>query len=178
MSVIGRTAAIGRTAEELNWDLSYLLQLWRAVEGAAKQQSGAFLIYQESSLVIRAIRDYFHQDIGEMLIDTEAIYEQAQQFMSHVMPQNVDPHQALQGRRAALLALPDRAPDRVRLLALGAPARGRRRGDRPHRGAGRHRRQLRARDARRRHRGNRVPHQPGSGRGDRAGSCGCATWAA
>jgi ribonuclease E len=89
MSVIGRTAAIGRTAEELNWDLSYLLQLWSAVEGAAKQQSGAFLIYQESSLVIRAIRDYFHQDIGEILIDTEAIYEQAQQFMSHVMPQNV-----------------------------------------------------------------------------------------
>jgi ribonuclease E len=89
MSVIGRTAAIGRTAEELNWDLTYLLQLWTAVEGAAKQQSGAFLIYQESSLVIRAIRDYFHQDIGEVLIDTEAIYEQAQQFMSHVMPQNV-----------------------------------------------------------------------------------------
>ncbi len=90
MSVIGRTAAIGRTAEELNWDLTYLLQLWGAVEGAAKQQSGAFLIYQESSLVIRAIRDYFHQDIGEMLIDTEAIYEQAQQFMGHVMPQNVN----------------------------------------------------------------------------------------
>jgi ribonuclease E len=89
MSVIGRTAAIGRTAEELSWDLAYLLQLWAAVEGAAKQQSGAFLIYQESSLVIRAIRDYFHQDIGEVLIDTEAIYEQAQQFMSHVMPQNV-----------------------------------------------------------------------------------------
>ncbi len=89
MSVIGRTAAIGRTAEELNWDLSYLMQLWRAIEGAASQQSGAFLIYQESSLVIRAIRDYFHQDIGEVLIDTEAIYEQAQQFMSHVMPQNV-----------------------------------------------------------------------------------------
>src|SRR5499427_5514280 len=89
MSVIGRTAAIGRTAEELNWDLSYLLQLWTAIEGAARQLSGALLIYQESSLVIRAIRDYFHQDIGEILIDTEAIYEQAQQFMSHVMPQNV-----------------------------------------------------------------------------------------
>ena len=53
-------------------------------------QTGAFLIYQESSLVIRAIRDYFHPDIGEILIDTEAIYEQAQQFMSHVMPANVN----------------------------------------------------------------------------------------
>jgi ribonuclease E len=90
MSVIGRTAAIGRSAEELNWDLSYLLQLWHAIESAATQQSGAFLIYQESSLVIRAIRDYFHQDIGEILIDTESIYEQAQQFMGHVMPGNVN----------------------------------------------------------------------------------------
>jgi ribonuclease E len=90
MSVIGRTAAIGREAEELTWDLNYLLQLWRAIESAAQQQSGAFLIYQESSLVIRAIRDYYHQDIGEVLIDTEGVYEQARQFMGHVMPQNVN----------------------------------------------------------------------------------------
>ena len=89
MSVIARTAGIGRTAEELNWDLNYLLQLWRAIESAAKQQQGAFLIYQEGSLVIRAIRDYFHQDIGEILIDTESIFEQARQFMGHVMPHNV-----------------------------------------------------------------------------------------
>jgi len=89
MSVIGRTAAIGRSAEELGWDLNYLLQLWRAIEDATKNQTGAFLIYQESSLVIRAIRDYFHQDIGEILIDTESVYEQARQFMGHVMPQNV-----------------------------------------------------------------------------------------
>ncbi|MBM3358370.1 MAG: Rne/Rng family ribonuclease, partial [Betaproteobacteria bacterium] len=90
MSVIGRTAAIGRSAEELTWDLNYLLQLWRAIENASRQQSGAFLIYQESSLVIRAIRDYYLQDIGEILIDTENIYEQAHQFMGHVMPQNVN----------------------------------------------------------------------------------------
>src|SRR5881296_664891 len=89
MSVIARTAGIGRSLEELQWDLNYLLQLWQAIDGAAKMQSGAFLIYQESSLVIRAIRDYFHPDIGEILIDTEGIYEQAQQFMSHVMPGNV-----------------------------------------------------------------------------------------
>ena len=89
MSVIARTAGIGRGTEELQWDLNYLMQLWRAIEDASKLQSGAFLIYQESSLVIRAIRDYFHPDIGELLIDTEAIYEQAQQFMSHVMPATV-----------------------------------------------------------------------------------------
>jgi ribonuclease E len=90
MSIIGRTAGLGRTLEELQWDLNYLLQLWRAIENASKQQGGAFLIYQESSLVIRAIRDYFHQDIGELLVDTDSIYEQARQFMAHVMPGNVN----------------------------------------------------------------------------------------
>ncbi len=90
MSLIGRTAGIGRTAEELKWDLSYLMQLWQAIEGAAVGQSGAFLIYQEGSLVIRAIRDYFTADVGEILIDTEEIFEQAQGFMAHVMPTNVN----------------------------------------------------------------------------------------
>jgi len=90
MSIIARTAGIGRSVEELTWDLNYLMQLWRAIETAAKQQGGAFLIYQEGSLVIRAIRDYFHQEIGEILIDTESVYEQARQFMGHVMPQNVN----------------------------------------------------------------------------------------
>ncbi|HEY9103910.1 Rne/Rng family ribonuclease [Chitinimonas sp.] len=86
MSIIARTAGIGRSAEELQWDLNYLLQLWRAIENAAGSQSGPFLIYQEGSLVIRAIRDYYQPDIGEILIDTEFVYEQARQFMSHVMP--------------------------------------------------------------------------------------------
>src|SRR6266487_4082272 len=82
MSVIARTAAIGRSAEELNWDLNYLMQLWTAVDGASKDQSGKpFLIYLESSLVIRAIRDYFQPDIGEILIDTDEIFEQAKAFM-------------------------------------------------------------------------------------------------
>ncbi|CAN7687315.1 Rne/Rng family ribonuclease [Duganella sp. LjRoot269] len=89
MSVIARTAGIGRNVDELQWDLNYLMQLWRAIEGAGKSASGAFLIYQESSLVIRAIRDYFQPDIGEILIDTDDIYEQAHQFMSHVMPDMV-----------------------------------------------------------------------------------------
>jgi len=89
MSIIARTAGIGRGVEELQWDLNYLLQLWSAIDSAANSQKGAFLIYQESSLVIRAIRDYFQPDIGEILIDTEEVFEQAQQFMSHVMPGNV-----------------------------------------------------------------------------------------
>jgi ribonuclease E len=89
MSLIARTAAIGRQAEELQWDLNYLLQLWTAIEGAAQQQSGAFLIYLEGSLVIRAIRDYFQPEIGEILIDTDEVYEQARAFMDTVMPGNV-----------------------------------------------------------------------------------------
>ncbi|MHB8982795.1 Rne/Rng family ribonuclease, partial [Thiobacillus sp.] len=90
MSLIARTAGIGRSAEEFQWDLNYLLSLWKAIDGASQSMSGAFLIYQEGSLVIRAIRDYFSADIGEILIDTEDIYEQAQQFMAHVMPANVN----------------------------------------------------------------------------------------
>ena len=70
--------------------MNYLTQLWYAIEAAANNQNGVFLIYQESSLVIRAIRDYFSQEIGEILIDSRDIYEQASQFMAHVMPANVD----------------------------------------------------------------------------------------
>ena len=89
MSIIARTAGIGRNTEELQWDLNYLTQLWTAVEEASTIQAGAFLIYQEGSLVIRAIRDYFSADIGEILIDTADVHEQAVQFMNHVMPGNV-----------------------------------------------------------------------------------------
>ena len=90
MSVIGRTAGVGSSLEELQWDLNYLKQLWTAIEEASQGQSGAFLIYQEGNLVIRAIRDYFHPEIGEILIDTQEIYDQATQFMNHVMPNYVD----------------------------------------------------------------------------------------
>jgi len=90
MSLIARTAGIGRSAEELQWDLNYLLQLWKAIESAAGSAPGPFLIYQESSLVIRAIRDYFTPDVGEILIDTDDIFEQARQFMAHVMPDTVN----------------------------------------------------------------------------------------
>src|SRR6187399_1037029 len=98
MSVIARTAAINRSIEELQWDLDYLLQLWRAVEAAGADRTPGpdgrytarpFLIYLESSLVIRAIRDYLQPDIGEILIDTEEIFEQAKSFMQTVMPGNV-----------------------------------------------------------------------------------------
>ncbi|NML85947.1 Rne/Rng family ribonuclease, partial [Polaromonas sp.] len=87
-SIIARTAGIGRSAPELQWDLNYLIKLWTAIDGAGKGGKGAFLIYQESSLVIRAIRDYFNSDIGDILFDTDDVYEQARQFMAHVMPEH------------------------------------------------------------------------------------------
>jgi ribonuclease E len=91
MSIIARTAGIGRSAEELQWDLNYLMQLWRAIEAASQsgQTGQPMLIYLESSLVIRAIRDYFQPDIGEILIDTTEIHDQARAFMDIVMPDNV-----------------------------------------------------------------------------------------
>jgi len=89
-SIIARTAGIGRNLEELQWDLNYLTQLWDAIEGAAKTEKAPSLIYLESSLVVRAIRDYFHPDIGEILIDTDDIFQQAQAFVGTVMPSNVN----------------------------------------------------------------------------------------
>ncbi|WP_225721190.1 Rne/Rng family ribonuclease [Candidatus Vallotiella sp. (ex Adelges kitamiensis)] len=89
MSMIARTAGIGRSAEELQWDLNYLLQLWRAIETTANGSRAPLLIYLESSLVIRAIRDCFQPDIGEILIDTQDIHDQARSFMEVVMPDNL-----------------------------------------------------------------------------------------
>src|SRR5258707_9653311 len=90
MSLSARPAGIGGAAEEMQWDLNYLLQLWHAIEKAATEEKGPCLIYLESSLVVRAIRDLFQPDIGEILVDTEAIYDQALSFMSTVMPANVN----------------------------------------------------------------------------------------
>ncbi|MCA1925523.1 MAG: Rne/Rng family ribonuclease, partial [Thiobacillus sp.] len=90
MSLIARTAGIGRSAEEFQWDLSYLLRIWKAIDGAAKQIRAPELIYLESNLITRAIRDHFSADIGEILIDTEDVYEQARAFMENVMPANVN----------------------------------------------------------------------------------------
>ena len=86
MSLIARTAGIGRSCEELQWDLNYLVQLWRAIEQAAAHHSDPYLLFMESSLLIRAIRDYFQPDIGEILIDSQEVYDQISEFMSYVMP--------------------------------------------------------------------------------------------
>ena len=89
MGVIIRTAGVGRDAEELQWDLDYLLSVWKAVADAALAKPAPFLIYQESRLIIRALRDYMRADIGEILIDTNEMYAEAREFVEQVMPHNV-----------------------------------------------------------------------------------------
>jgi ribonuclease E len=86
MGVIIRTAGVGRSVEELQWDLDYLLRLWGAIETASRERAAPFLIYQESNVIIRAIRDYLRQDIGEILIDDQEVHQQARDFVQQVMP--------------------------------------------------------------------------------------------
>ncbi|WP_297762984.1 ribonuclease E [uncultured Alcanivorax sp.] len=85
MGVIVRTAGLGRSAEELQWDLNYLLKLWNSIDDASQDRKAPFLIYQESNVIIRAIRDYLRKDIGEVLIDSKKVYDEAQGFVQQVM---------------------------------------------------------------------------------------------
>ena len=86
MGVIVRTAGVGRSTEEMQWDLDYLSQVWSAIEKASNDKPAPFLIYQESDIVVRALRDHYRNDIGEILIDSKQAYQQAHDFMSMVMP--------------------------------------------------------------------------------------------
>ncbi|MDE2406692.1 MAG: Rne/Rng family ribonuclease [Xanthomonadaceae bacterium] len=88
MGVIIRTAGVGRDAEELQWDLDYLLSIWRAIAEAALSKPAPFLIYQESRLIVRALRDYMRSDIGEILVDTPEMFAEALEFVEQVMPHN------------------------------------------------------------------------------------------
>ncbi len=90
MGVIVRTAGVGKSQDELQWDLDYLVQVWTAITAATAETPAPFLVYQESNVVIRAIRDYLRNDINELLIDDEAVYNQARDFMSKVMPHNLN----------------------------------------------------------------------------------------
>ncbi|MEW5837363.1 MAG: Rne/Rng family ribonuclease [Pseudomonadota bacterium] len=89
MGMIIRTAGVGRSTEELQWDLDYLLSVWQAIESAGKERNAPVLIYQESSLLIRALRDHLRDDIGEILIDDQDTYDQAVEFVNQVMPHNI-----------------------------------------------------------------------------------------
>ena len=86
MGVIVRTAGIGRSAEELQWDLDYLVQVWESITEEAGKRPAPFLIYRESNVIIRAMRDYLRQDIGEVLIDHPEVHQEALTFIRQVMP--------------------------------------------------------------------------------------------
>ena len=87
MGLIVRTAGLGRSSEEMQGDLDYLTNLWKAITEASQVQKAPFLIYQESNVIIRAIRDYLRQDIGEVLVDSVEAQEEALSFINQVMPQ-------------------------------------------------------------------------------------------
>src|ERR1041384_4519361 len=89
MGAIGRTNGIGRSAEELQWDLNHLVEYWRAIETEAANRPAPFLIYQVRNIIIRALRDYFRPDIGEIMVDNAEIYEEAREHMQHMMPQHL-----------------------------------------------------------------------------------------
>jgi ribonuclease E len=89
MGCIVRTAGIGRSTEELKWDLDYLLRVWEAIKQVVVTRPAPFLIYQEGNAIVRALRDYFSNDIGEILIDNPAIYQEAVEFMERVLPHNL-----------------------------------------------------------------------------------------
>lgn len=90
MGLILRTAGVGKSSEELQWDLDYLSQLWAAISNAAEQRPAAFLIYQESEVIIRAIRDYLRKDINEIWIDDPDVHKRCHDFMTQVMPHNLE----------------------------------------------------------------------------------------
>ncbi len=89
MGAIVRTAGVDRELEELSWDLDYLKTIWEAIQTASKQHKAPVLLYQESNVIIRALRDYFRRDIGEIVIDDPQVYKQAYDFMQAVMPHNL-----------------------------------------------------------------------------------------
>ncbi|MFT5505288.1 MAG: ribonuclease E, partial [Gammaproteobacteria bacterium] len=89
MGMIVRTAGVGRSTEEMQWDLDYLNLVWQAIEKAAEERKAPFLIYEESDIVVRALRDHYKSDVGEILIDSQQAYDQAHDFMSMVMPNSL-----------------------------------------------------------------------------------------
>ncbi|TVQ46256.1 MAG: ribonuclease E, partial [Gammaproteobacteria bacterium] len=89
MGAIVRTAGVGRSAEELQWDLDYLLSVWEAIKQVVVSRPSPFLIYQESKAIVRALRDYLSNDVGEILVDDPSVYNEAREFMERVMPHNL-----------------------------------------------------------------------------------------
>ncbi|HEX7030535.1 MAG TPA: ribonuclease E [Gammaproteobacteria bacterium] len=98
MGAIVRTAGVGRSVEELQWDLDYLVTVWEAIQKAADEMKPPVLIYQESNVIIRALRDYLRTDVGEILIDDPKIFDQAKGFMESVMPHNLSKLKVYQDR--------------------------------------------------------------------------------
>src|SRR5689334_10434148 len=89
MGVIVRTNGIGRSAEELKWDMNYLTEIWTTVDKAAKENPAPFLVYRESGIMVRALRDYMRPEVGEVMVDSVEAYEQAREFIQNTMPESL-----------------------------------------------------------------------------------------
>jgi ribonuclease E len=160
MGAIVRTAGVGRSLEELQWDLDTLLQVWEAIKRTAVERPAPFLIYQESNAILRALRDHFSAEIGEILVDDAPVYEEARLFMERVMPHNL--------RKLKLYDDPVPLFTRFQIESQIESAYSARRGTalrrqhrhRPHRGVAFDRYQLGARHQGRRHRDDGAEHEP------------------
>ena len=176
--LIVRTAGVGQSKAELQRDLRYLLRLWDSIQKASRATEFPGLVYRERDLVIRTMRDYFTQDIDEVWIDSQDTYDRALEFVSDVMPQKAKIIKLYSGDRPLFskFNLEEQIESiYMRRVPLQIGRRDRHRRDR---GADRDRRQQQGRREARRRRGERHADQPRGGRGDRAGSCACATSAA
>jgi ribonuclease E len=158
MGAIVRTAGVGRTVEELQWDLDNLRTQWDQIAAAAGERPAPFLVYRESDAVTRAMRDYLSDDIGEVLVDDPPAFQKAQEYMQRFMPADIQRRLKLYSD-SAVHAFPDRKPDRVRLRTQGAATLRRQHCHRLHRSAGFNRHQFGTCHARRRYRNDRDQHQ-------------------
>ena len=165
MGLIVRTAGANRPKPEIKRDCEYLLRLWDDIREHTLKSVAPALIYEEASLIKRAIRDVYSRDIDEIQVDGEEGWRAAHEFMRMLMPSHAKKVQLWRERRAAAVRqVPGRGAARRDAAANRAASLRRLSGDQPDRGAGGDRRQLRPLDARARHRGDGAAHQPGSRR--------------
>ena len=169
MGLIVRTAGAKRPKPEIKRDYEYLLRLWDDIREQTLKSVAPALIYEEGSLIKRSIRDLYSRDIDEILVDGEAGWRAAHEFMRMLMPSHAKQVQLWRNGGQPLFAeIPGRGAARRHAAAHRAASLRRLPGHQPDRGAGGDRRQLRPLDARARHRGDGAAHQPRGGRRGRA----------
>ena len=168
MGVILRTAGAARTKAEVKRDFEYLLRMWETVRETTLASSAPTLVYEEGSLIKRAIRDLYSKDVDEIVVAGEAGYREAKDFMRLLMPNHVKCGRALSRHPAGVRQGGRRGAARRDVLQSGDAEVGRLHRHQPDRGAGRDRRQFGPLDPRAQYRRHRAAHQSRGGRRNRA----------